>query len=81
MGVVVAGQVVIAVADGTGGRYVEPTKDVQQCRFAAARRAKQYNEFTLVKLEVDASQGVDRDFTHLIDLGNAPREKYCLPGR
>ena len=34
-GVVGGGQVVVAVADGAGGRHVEPAEDVQQRRLAA----------------------------------------------
>src|SRR5262245_4199220 len=80
-GVVPGGQVVVAIPHGPTRRHVQPAEDVEQGGFAAARRAEQDDKFPLVKVEIDAAQGVHLDFTHAVYLGDPAGLENRLPCR
>ncbi len=66
-------EIVIAVVHVAAGRHVEPAEDVEQRRFAAARRAEQHDELALVEVEVDPAERDDVDLAHPVDLRQASR--------
>src|SRR5262245_7522762 len=61
-------QVVVTEAHFDARVDVQPTKNVQQRRFAAARWPQQDDEFALVKFKVNRTQRVNGDFAHSINL-------------
>ena len=53
------------MGDTTTGA-IEPAQNVEQGRFAAARRAKQHDEFSAVDGQVHIAQRIDPHLSHLI---------------
>jgi hypothetical protein len=53
----------------TACRTQKPTEQMQQCRFAAARRAHDRNEFSFRDIEGDAAKSRDLQLPELVRLG------------
>ena len=68
-------QIISTINHMAACRFVQTAQDIQQRRFAAARSAEQHDQFSLIQIEIDTAQGMNRSFTHLINLGNAARLK------
>jgi len=71
--VVVRGQIVIEVVDGSGRGHVEATEDVEQRRLSAAGGAQQNHELACEQIQINATQRVHVDFAHVIHLRDPPR--------
>jgi len=56
-----APQVMVAPARGARSWRVEPTKNVEQRRLAAAGRPEQHHELRRVDIEIDAAQRLHLD--------------------
>ena len=68
-GVAGVGQVFAVVPHLPGAGHVQPAQNVQQGRFAAARRPQHDDKFARAQFQIDAAQGMHLDIAHAIHLG------------
>ena len=63
-------EIVVFIVHRAAGGHIQATEDIQQRGFTAARCSQQNDELTPIQFQVDAAQGVNLHFTHLVDLGD-----------
>src|SRR5690606_8177096 len=76
-----SGKLLAAEQQPAGGRPVEAAEDVEQRRFAAARRAEEHDELALRDSEVDAAQRMHGARAAAVDLRQPLRLEAEVLGR
>ena len=64
-------EILPVVPDAPRRGHIQPAEDVQQRRFAAARRPQNHHELARMEFEVDAAQRMHLHLTHPVDAGDA----------
>ena len=72
-------EIVVAPHRLAGRGRIEPAENIEQRRFAGARRPQQHDEFALVDVEVDVAKRMHRDLAHDIDLRQPARAEHYDP--
>jgi hypothetical protein len=75
-----AGEFMVEVAHLPAAWRIESAQNIEQGRFAAAGRAEQHHQLAAKEIEVDATQRLHRDFTHVVSLGEAACDEDRMGG-